>query len=130
MQRGAAQRWIPASQPRFVDHSRDRAPQPFNLCIANATPYLPRPSGTRQGRQGRTGDRAANSSRDCYFNEISLNVGTRGKRGWTNSLEEKDEPRQSTRREQMGAERGRGDGWRDGDEMVSDELGAERWKDT
>lgn len=109
----------PVSQPRLVDHSGDQAPQPFNLCIANATPYLPRPAGAA-GWDGGIGI-AANSSRDCYFNEISLNVGARGRKGneggdGTNGLEEKDEPRQSGARS--------GDAR---DEMVSGELGrAER----
>jgi len=66
--------------PALEPFKRDRAPQPFNLCIANATLYLPRPSGpVRVAGQGEK------QGRDCYFNEISLNAGTRGNGvdGWS-----------------------------------------------
>lgn len=61
---------VPSPYPEL-----DRPPQPFNLCIANATPFLPRPSVCIRVAEGERKEGGTQSSRDCYFNEISLNGG-------------------------------------------------------
>lgn len=117
--------------PVHPDYPRDRAPQPFNLCIANATPYLlPRPSGLVRAA-GQAEGETADSSRDCYFNEISLNAGREREKGERNgrTVQEEEKRRrrrtsQSAWRERTGADEG---GWRRGKgRVVSDELGTER----
>lgn len=92
--------------PVHPDYPRDRAPQPFNLCIANATPYLlPRPSGLVRAA-GQAEGETADSSRDCYFNEISLNAGREREKGERNGRTVQEEEKRRRRRTNLASQPG------------------------